>query len=270
MATVRVATLNIWNRFGPWEERLVAIRAALATLKPDVLAMQEVLRSPVGAEEFDQARLVGAGFGLDHVAWGRAPEEGGFPVGNAILSRWPLEREAVHPLPMLDADDLRAVTAADVRTPFGVLPVYSTHLCYRLHHGYVREAQVFDLAAFVNGRRVPGHMPPVIMGDFNADPDSQEIRFMRGLVAMQGRSAYFADAFAVAGDGSPGTTFSRSNPFTASWREPNRRIDYVFVGERDERFRGDVLSAAVAFDAMVDGVHPSDHFGVVADVFVGD
>ena len=42
---MKVATLNIWNRFGPWEERLVAIRVRLAELAPDVIGLQEVLRS---------------------------------------------------------------------------------------------------------------------------------------------------------------------------------------------------------------------------------
>ena len=44
MKTLRVATLNIWNRFGPWEERLAAIRAGVEVLSPDILGLQEVVR----------------------------------------------------------------------------------------------------------------------------------------------------------------------------------------------------------------------------------
>ena len=51
MRTFRAATLNIWSRFGPWEERLVGIRDGLRKLAPDVIGMQEVLRLP----DFDQA-----------------------------------------------------------------------------------------------------------------------------------------------------------------------------------------------------------------------
>jgi endonuclease/exonuclease/phosphatase family metal-dependent hydrolase len=49
-------------------------------------------------------------------------------------------------------------------------------------------------------------------------------------------------------------------------REPNRRIDYVFVRGPDERFRGEPMDAAVAFTTRVAGVFPSDHYGVVATV----
>ena len=44
MSALRVATLNVWNRFGPWAERLVAIRAQLGELAPDGVGLQEVLR----------------------------------------------------------------------------------------------------------------------------------------------------------------------------------------------------------------------------------
>ena len=39
-----IATLNIWNRMGPWDERLVAIRTQLASLRPDVIALQAKVR----------------------------------------------------------------------------------------------------------------------------------------------------------------------------------------------------------------------------------
>ena len=51
---LRVATLNIWNRGGPWEARLVALRAALQAEDVDVLGLQEV----VSIEGFDQAALI--------------------------------------------------------------------------------------------------------------------------------------------------------------------------------------------------------------------
>ena len=43
MKTLRVATLNIWNRLGPWEQRLPAIRSGIAELSPDLLGLQEVV-----------------------------------------------------------------------------------------------------------------------------------------------------------------------------------------------------------------------------------
>jgi endonuclease/exonuclease/phosphatase family metal-dependent hydrolase len=103
------------------------------------------------------------------------------------------------------------------------------------------------------------------VGDFNATPDADEIRFMKGLCSLGGKSVYFADTFGIAGRGD-GTTFSRHNPFASDLREPNRRIDYVFVRGPDARGRGEPLDAHVCFDRPIDGVYPSDHFGVSATI----
>jgi endonuclease/exonuclease/phosphatase family metal-dependent hydrolase len=119
-------------------------------------------------------------------------------------------------------------------------------------------------------RRAPiGGFPPIVVGDFNAEPDSDEIRFMRGLTGLGGPCVYFADAFAVAGDGTPGTTFSKRNPHAAPLREPERRIDYVFVRGPDDAQRGEPLDAKVCFDHAVSGTFPSDHFGVMATITAG-
>ena len=261
--TVRVATINIWNRMGPWDERLVALRAELARLDADIVGVQEVLQMPEYG--FDQAALLAQDLGY-HVAFGRhhaAPES---RIGNAILSRFPIESRAVHSLP--GTDELRCALFAAVTSPHGTLPIFTTHLNWRLDHGHVRQAQVTSLIQFVE-ERAPAEsegIPPIVMGDFNAEPDADEIRYLRGLTALGGRSVYFADCFAVAGDGSPGYTFARSNEFAAMLREPNRRIDYIFVRGPDDRFRGEPLDAATAFTTKVAGVLPSDHYGVVATV----
>ena len=44
-------------------------------------------------------------------------------------------------------------------------------------------------------------MPPILCGDFNAEPDSDEIRFLCSLTALDGRTTFFQDAWRVAGDG---------------------------------------------------------------------
>lgn len=262
MEPVRVATLNIWNRFGPWEERARAIRAGLVALSPDVIGLQEVLRSTDG-DRLDQCAILNEGLGY-HVAWGIASENHGFPVGNAIFSRWPILRTSVHPLPTVGTDETRSLVFAEIDSPHGKIPFFVTHLNWKLHHGYVRQVQVRFIADILEELAPMEGFPPILVGDFNAEPDSDEIRFLRGLTALGGMSVYFADAFAAAGDGSRGITFARRNPFAAMVHEPDRRIDYIFVRGPDDRFRGEPLDARVCFDAPIDGVFPSDHFGVTA------
>ncbi len=115
------------------------------------------------------------------------------------------------------------------------------------------------------------------MGDFNAAPDADEIRFLTGLCALDGKTVYFADAWTFAGQG-PGYTFDRNNHYAAKAHEPSRRIDYIFVRGPDRQFRGEPLRAELAFNAVSlstssvatagEPVWPSDHFGLFADLAV--
>lgn len=263
MRTFRAATLNIWSRFGPWEERLVAIRANLEKLAPDVIGLQEVLRFP----EMDQAALVAGGLGYE-IAWGRASENHGFPTGNAILSRWPILRTEVIELPNGGSDEQRSIVFAELAAPFGKVPVFCTHLNWKFHHGHIRQMQVKALVEAVTRLAPIDGFPPVLLGDFNAEPDSDEMRYMRGLTGLGGPCVYFADSFFLAGEG-PGVTFSKRNPFAGPLREPERRIDYVYVRGPDDAQRGEPTEARVCFDEPHAGTFPSDHFGVVATITAG-
>jgi endonuclease/exonuclease/phosphatase family metal-dependent hydrolase len=270
--TLRVATLNIWNRFGPWDERLVAIRAGVEALAPDVLGLQEVVRlAPDDGDGLDQAAAIAHGFGY-HVAYGRARDERWF--GNAVLSRWPITRTHVYELPRVGTEERRVLLYAEIASPYGVLPFFVTHLNWKFDEGHVRQAQMREVAARIEALAPPpetaGAFPAILVGDMNAEPDSDEIRYLRGLTTLgQSRSTYFQDAFGLAGDGTPGVTYARRNPFAAHLHEPDRRIDYVWVRGRDESHKGEPLDARVAFDSPVEGTYPSDHFGVVANLRAG-
>lgn len=263
MRTLRIVTLNIWNQSGPWEARLRLIRAGLGELAPDVVGLQEVLR-PVGGEAPDQAQQIAEGLGY-HIAYGAAFESGGIAFGNAALSKFPIRRSQVFPLPRADSDESRCLLFAELDAPFGPFPFFVTHLNWRFHEGYVRETQVKAIAEHVKALAPISGFPPVVVGDFNAAPDADEIRFMKGLCSLGGKSVYFADTFGNVGRGE-GTTFSRYNTFASDLREPNRRIDYIFVRGPDGRGRGEPLDAHVCFDRAVDGIYPSDHFGVSATI----
>ncbi|MBI2394715.1 MAG: endonuclease/exonuclease/phosphatase family protein [Deltaproteobacteria bacterium] len=267
MRALRVGTLNIWNRCGPWEQRLHAIRRSVGELDLDVLGLQEVLRTAEGAEGPDQAGEIAQGYGYE-VAFGTTRDEP-IRLGNAVLSRWPIVRAQTWPLPNGGTSERRSLLFAEIDAPCGRLPFFVTHLNWKLHEGHVREEQVRFLADRV--REVPFEgFPPIVVGDFNAEPDSDEIRFLRGYCSLGApKRIYLADCFAVAGEGQ-GITFSpRTNPFAAETNEPERRIDYVFVRGPDSRVRGKPLSARVAFDRAIGGMFPSDHYGVVAEISTG-
>jgi endonuclease/exonuclease/phosphatase family metal-dependent hydrolase len=265
-AVLKALTINIWNRQGPWERRFELLREGIAALAPDVIGMQEVMSD--GASDF--AREIGGALGYD-VEFGVAHAlGGGISFGNAVLSRHPIAKHAVFPLPGAGTSEERSLLLTEIATPHGPLPFATTHLAWRFHHGFVREAQVATIAEIFKNE-LPlrdDALPAVLAGDFNARPEATEIRFLTGLHALGGKSLFLADCFGEAGEG-PGYTFDeRKNPFAALTHEAPRRIDYVFVRGPDARGRGKPLSARVVLDTLSDGVAPSDHFGVLAEIRV--
>jgi endonuclease/exonuclease/phosphatase family metal-dependent hydrolase len=263
---IKILTINIWNRSGPWDERCKLLRAGIEALAPDVIGMQEVMAN----HELSLADEATCGLGYTSVFGEAKALSGGVSFGNAALSRWPLVMTEVVQLPSVDTDEQRSLLMTEVTTPEGVLPFLVTHLAWKFHHGYVREQQVMAIAAAIRRReRISRDRLPVVMvGDFNARPDATEIRFIGGLSALGGMSTYFADCYEICGD-CPGYTFdARVNPFAAPTQEPPRRIDYVFVRGPDKWRRGSPVAARVVLNEVVDGVAPSDHFGVLAEIDV--
>jgi endonuclease/exonuclease/phosphatase family metal-dependent hydrolase len=264
MTTLRVATLNLWGRNGPWPDRLALIRAELARLAPAVVGLQEVVRDErTGACQADE---IAAGLGYE-VAYTPAARLRDGTLGNALLSASPIREHRTFALPTAPGVELRALLYARVETAEGEVPVFVTHLDWQPDHGAARLAQVRFVAA--RAAELAGPLPPLIVGDFNAEPDSDEIRFLRGLHVAEGQSVYFADAWVHGGDGSAGATFSGVNGYARRTRVPSRRIDYVFAGDGN-RVRAEPRHTELAFTTPRDEVWPSDHFGLVSDIVLGE
>lgn len=264
MNSVRVLTLNIWNRLGPWDERLAVIRDGIREMRPDLVGLQEVIEIPGST----QADAIADGLGY-HAAYGLAnPYGGGVSLGNAALSRWPIRTRRVFPLPSGGTDENRSMLFVEIDSPHGLLPFFVTHLNWKLHEGVVREEQVQEVAARVMESAPIDGLPPILVGDFNAQPEAAEVRFLKGLQSLGGKSVYFADCFEQRGEGSGVTFDGTRNAFAEQYHEHPRRIDYVFVRGPDKKVRGKPLSARVVFDEPREGVFASDHFGVLAEISI--
>lgn len=284
---LRVAQLNAGTLLEPdWEHRRHEVVAWLDRIEPDVVCLQEVWTSHADPEG-TAGWIAGAAAGDWHVAFGGHPfEKGAWPdpsvlFGSAVLSRWPIETQQLWRLPVTDDAEplarrwpwelLHARTAG--------LDVFSMHLAAAPAWTDVRRLQVVALDRHVRsvrgrlddlpprGRR--SGMPPILAGDANAEPDSDEMRFLCGLTPIDGRTTFWQDAWRLAGDGGPGHTQDwRDNHIAASLNVHRKRIDYVFVGDPflREDAAGRVLHAEVAFDEPLTGVLASDHRGLVVDV----
>jgi endonuclease/exonuclease/phosphatase family metal-dependent hydrolase len=108
----------------------------------------------------------------------------------------------------------------------------------------------------------------IVGGDFNATPDAASMRFWTGQQSLAGRSTAYRDCWESVHGDAPGWTFDPANPLTAK-DEPGldqgRRIDHLLVRCADHGPTLAITDCRRALDAPVDGVWPSDHYGVIAD-----
>ena len=277
---MRVLTWNLWYEFGPWESRQLAIRRVIEREDPDVICLQEVFCTRTSTSTYSFADRLANELGHHSVTsdgpWFPrrestvAGEE--TAMGNAIISRWPIESHGQITLPGKDDDaGYRKAVHARIATPWGSWPIVSTHLNHRFDESAVRLRQVDALADLIVEMRGDSatDLPVVVGGDFNAVPDSDEIRRLTGRTTTRHANLVLSDVWEQCGDGT-GHTWRSDNRYQSDANWPNRRLDYVFVSWPRPKPMGHPRRAWLTGvePEDVDGlsVQPSDHAAVVVDL----
>lgn len=264
--TIRLATWNIWWRHGDPAARAPAILATLRELDADVIGLQEVC-----SREPDQVAWLRDELGYE-VAAAPGGDDDRFTIVNAIASRWPVIDSDWRYLDVGEMPNHRTVLWARLDTPHGPWDVYTTHLSHGFDQSALRARQLDEVAAWVAERRSGSPdtiLPPVLVGDLNAVPESDEIRRLVGTAPPAVPGLVFSDVWAQAGEGD-GTTYSDDNPYVNDSAWPERRLDYLFVSWPRRRPNGNPRRAWRFGIAPVDGIVGSDHWGVAADLTVAD
>jgi endonuclease/exonuclease/phosphatase family metal-dependent hydrolase len=268
--TIRVATVNLFAHHGDWELRRPALRESLQALDADVLALQETIVD----RGYDMARdLLGDEYEFIHQRQGLVGD--GTHHGASIATRWPAR--AVHEVDLhltpRTWDYSCGTVIVEVDSPVGRLLVGSHGNSWAWWAERERELQAVAVVRRIEElvAQEPAHV--VLGGDFNAEPHTSSMRFLTGRQSLEGVSTAFRDAWESRHGDAAGWTFSPDNELTAI-DEPGldrgRRIDYVLVrcGDHGPTLR--ILDAGLAVHEPVDGVQPSDHYGVYADLAVGN
>lgn len=225
---LRVMTYNISGHNELYDiHHIEKIAAVINSVKPDIVGLQEVNRKTWQTRFHDQVKELHDLTGLN-VYFGPSFGEAGGGFGNAILTRGTFVSNEVHPLPSVG--EPRSVIESVINIDNSLVDVYVTHLTTWGHlKSRSRDQELVCLAKQVRTSRYPY----LLLGDFNAPPESAEIRHFRQINAAQ----------------ICGANIGISHPLM------RERIDYIWAD-----YGWDVRSAQVLT------IGPSDHYPVLAEL----
>lgn len=236
---VRFMTYNMRWGLGSDGVNLARIASVLQEADADVVLLTEVDVNWRRSNNVDQPAY------LAHVAdypysyygpalrtWASGNRQPSY-YGNLLLSRYPIVHAETVALPRPSGSEPRAVIVADILINDETVTVLGTHLGLSDSERMQQLEHIREIIGINSARTV-------LMGDFNARPESAEVR---RLVEKAG----LLDTQALTG--------AENNTFP--YPEPYARIDYIFVSP-------DMADGVLRSEALF--VAGSDHLPVVADI----
>ena len=223
---LRVLSYNIHHGEGVDKSLdIERIADVIKSVKPDVVALQEVDRGVTRTKGMDQPGELSKLTGMEVVFGNNIRYQGG-DYGNAVLSRLPIKRRENHPLPALRNGEQRGVIEVELELPGSKtsLLFFATHFDY-----HPDEAERLASVKFIDELPLFEKQPHAILaGDLNALPESKTLQLLA-------------------------SSWNRANDavqFTFPAEKPVRQIDYILVRPKSRwktvEFR--VLDEPVASD----------------------
>jgi endonuclease/exonuclease/phosphatase family metal-dependent hydrolase len=263
---VRAMTWNIWWRFGPrWQDRQPGILATLQRLSPDVVALQEVWAGDGTTQAHELADCLQMHTAFASPSYPPAPKDsevadwGGFDLGIAVLSRWPILEKQTVVMPARHRSWDPVALTVRVDHPSGPLSIVAACLDYGIPYTDDRIAQGDFVADLATDPRFDGSCPVLLMGDLNAAIDSPVLRRTTDVLT----DAWSAGRGPLDAVTLPST--HPSAPLEAGPQMVDQRIDHIFFrpGREDQQVLVEGVQLA---GEPVGGVYPSDHRAVVVDL----
>ncbi|AKG21649.1 endonuclease/exonuclease/phosphatase [Calothrix sp. 336/3] len=260
---IKVATINILFKMELWDKRQDLLVSGLQATNADIIALQEV--NILGNTGDRLAEKLGMPY-VYQVNCYESPYTGGPAYGIAILSRYPFIKQA-----SLDLKTQGRV-AQLVQVEINNQPVIICNGHYYWQPGSC-QARMEQFQLLVNWlSELSPELPIIMVGDFNATPDTPEITFLRH---------HFTSAYAQFHGAEPEytcpTPLARANRklwrkmalgminavvhrSIKSWRGT---LDYVFFNQHLQVNHCELILTEPAPENPL--LYPSDHFGIAAD-----
>src|SRR5690606_31957844 len=232
--TLTVLSYNIHHDNPPSEPDkidLEAIANVINESRADLVGLQEVdVHTIRSGQSSNQAEVLGEMTGM-HVFFSKGIDYQGGEYGTAVLSKYPIKQAERFELPNLEGlkSEPRTLAVVTVEVEGRPLRFANTHLDYTNAENNLLQVNEI-LEVFEEGR-----LPVVLVGDFNALPESASIRLL---------DQHFI------------RSCTENCGFTIPQIHPNRTIDFIMVS-KDAPFE-------VIDHRVIDEPYASDHLPVLA------
>jgi endonuclease/exonuclease/phosphatase family metal-dependent hydrolase len=253
-----IVTLNTWKNDGDYPRRLALMAGQLAALAPDIVVLQEVFAAPeLGAHTGDALAEALAMDQIHEAARAGQRRHGDESVestsGLSLLSRIPIESHQRLELPA-DSEGERIAIAAWTEWNGARIAIVNLHLTYRPDAHALRRRQLKTVVKSMTGRGAADAI--VLAGDFNAEPDSPPLLWLR-----ESSGFSISDAWDAAGGPRPTMTEPSGSTTIGS-----RCIDHILLLQPPGKPAATFVAAERVLDRLDpdSGILPSDHAGLRA------
>ena len=198
---LKILSWNIWYD-GHFDE----ISKFLASFNADVIGLQEVVPDDPTRDIISFLKKLG----YHHVfAPVKTIKKDGRTMGNAVFSKYPIINNETY---VLSETSSRKALRADIKIGEIVLNVFNTHLLHTHQQpSEIQELQIDNLIKVLPKEKT------IVMGDFNATPESNTIKKMSGI--LKNTDPGLIPTWSVYPEGCP-----VCNP-----EKIDIRLDYIFV-----------------------------------------
>jgi len=264
--SLSILTFNLLSDLTHWISRRELVIDGLLKLQPDLIALQEVkLPENTAAWVADKINFECTGKDPYHVHLCRKTGDAGEKEGLAFLSRIPIDFHVT-----LDLRTQNRVAHYLQISPRGKpLIVVNGHFFWQPGESSARQKQIKILLNRLE--HIPGRLPKIVCGDFNATPESPSIRrlkqeYISAYEFVHGSEPEYTaptplqrSPWAVLRTLVNHLKYMQLNKSLLRWRAV---LDYIFV---DPIINIEECELAMDQPSLKDQkIYPSDHFGIYA------
>lgn len=254
---MRIASYNLWNNQKNFKLRLELLVKVIVDYELDVIALQEVKDESV-------VQFLSENIGLKYYCWQAYPD---CEEGLAIISKYPIRFNWNNWDKIIDFHNSGVINAS-ISIDDKSIGITNVHLDYK--RALYREIEIVKAIRRVEENDINDY--EFILGDFNSYPSSSTHNYLIGNQSLLEHSTSYIDLYdsyyMITGYSKNITIDFYNNP---RWDneytiEVPGRFDWILLRNPYPKECPKLIEYKVIGDERVNGITPSDHYGVLCQV----